>query len=469
LTRRFVSAFAISTMALVGLAWTAPLSATAQAGASWQQFQGDAAHSGVPEGQPPEPPFRRVWRFEAGNDERSVSAPVVAEGVVAVAGRKAVYGADIATGTQAWEIPRNGGSVRLAPALATSGGKSVLMFGEGTKRKEEAKSKNARVRAYDLATQAHLWDATLDDLPTGGITIDGDRAYVTDRSGTLYAVDVSTGDIVWRKPIHGVLTAPPAAASGKVYFIARNRASGVARLVAREESSGKEAWEFSPSQPLAFGSSPTVTDRSVFVGLADRTVVALGPSDGNQQWSVRVPSATSLFAGVAPVDGDLVLAGTIPLNTAAGLYRLDGATGKRAWWFQFSAPSLGSSPVVLGGAVLLGLDDGQLAAVDDRTGEEIWEIATGPGRLGAIAAAGETVVVAKAGARAGIIGFRHDPDGQLERLVSPTVLNLPRALANYGVALGAVGVMALGLGRLATVLRRRRGESPPPADEEVAE
>jgi outer membrane protein assembly factor BamB len=449
-------------MALVGSAWTSPLAASAQGGDSWQQFQGDAAHSGVPEVQPPEPPFRPVWRFEAGNDERSVSAPIVGEGVAVVAGRKGVYGADLATGTRAWEIPRNGGSVRLAPALATAGGKSVLIFGEGTK------AANARVRAFDLATQAHLWDADLDDLPTGGITIDGGNALVADRSGTLYAIDVSSGDVAWRVRAGGVLTAPPAASGGKIFFLARNRSSGAARLVAVEETSGKETWEFAPSRPLSFGSSPTVDERSVFVGLADHTAVAVDPDDGHQQWSVSIPSAASPFAGAALTDGDLVLAGTIPFNTGGGLYRLDGATGKRAWWFQFTASSLASSPVVLGGSVVLGLDDGRLAAVDTVTGEQVWEHATGPGSLGPIAAAGDTVVVAKAGARAGIIGFRHDPSGQPERVVSPTVLNLPRALANYGVAFGAIAAVALGLGWLSSVMRRRRASSLPPTEEDVA-
>jgi outer membrane protein assembly factor BamB len=324
------------------------------------------------------------------------------------------------------------------------------------------------VRAFDLATQSDLWDTALDDLPTGGITIDGGDALVADRSGTLYAIDVSSGDIAWRFRAGGVLTAPPAASGGKIFFLARNRSSGAARLVAVEEATGKEAWEFVPSRPLSFGSSPTVGERSVFVGLADHTAVAVDPDDGHEQWSVSIPSAASPFAGAALSEGDLVIAGTIPFNTGSGLYRLAGASGTRAWWFQFTASSLASSPVVLGGSVVLGLDDGRLAAVDAVTGEQTWEHATGPGGLGSIAVAGDTVVVAKAGARAGIIGFRHDPSGRLDRVVSPTVLNLPRALGNYGVAFAAVAAGAFGLGWLASIIRRRRAAPASPIDEDVA-
>jgi hypothetical protein len=74
--------------------------------------------------------------------------------------------------------------------------------------------------------------------------------------------------------------------------------------------------------------------------------------------------------------------------------------------------------------------------------------------------------VAKAGARAGLIAFSHDPNGHLERLESPTVLDVPRTLANYGGAFGAVAVVALAIGLVSGAIRRRRGEPPEPSEGE---
>jgi outer membrane protein assembly factor BamB len=422
----------------------------------WPQFQGGPQHLGTLDSSTLVPPLRRVWRFDAPEKERGLSPPVIHGGLVIAVGREGVYAVHIEDGTLAWQLSRAGGVSTPAPAIADAGHRTVLLFTDGER------AKDSRLRAYDAETQKHLWNAPLDDVSTSGVSVDGDRAFVGDRSGTLYAVDVRSGKVAWKFRGSGVVRAPPAIEGGRVFAVAESSTGG-AELVGINEETGKRSWTFSPTQPSQLAASPTVSKGTVIVGFTDRSVYAINGETGAERWTAPMASAASPLSAAATVGvgsgEDVVVAGTLPLSAGTGLYRLAGQTGERRWWFQFDSFSLLGSPVAVGRFVLLGLKDGRVVAVNAETGREVWIGSTGAGAVGAFAlTSGDLAVASKAGAHGGLVGLGPDPSGRLIDVQSPTVLHLGTSLLNYALALLAVGG---GVIVLATAIRRLRGRGQP--------
>jgi outer membrane protein assembly factor BamB len=448
------------TVAALGLALCCPLAAggsaspldTGSSSPSWPQFQGGPAHLGTASSSNLAPPLRQVWRFEAPGKERGLSAPVVAQNLAIAVGREGVYAVHLDDGTLAWKLPRDGGPKVAAPAVAGTGRKAMLLFTDGER------AKTSRLRAYDVATQKHLWDATLQDVGSSGVSVDGDKAFLGDRSGTLYAVDIHSGSIDWKFEGGGVVPAPPAVGSGRVYVVTANNSTGGAELDAVDEGTGRRSWTFAPAQVSQFGGSPTLLRGSVVTCFSDRTVYALNPTTGDVRWSSPLASAASPFAGGAVVAQDVVVAGSLPFSAGTGVYRFAGGSGQRRWWFQFDSSSLLGSPVVMGRSLVLGLQDGRVVAVDVDSGHEVWEQGTGHGAVGAVAIAGDALVLSKDGAHGGLLGFGPDPDGHLVDVESPTELHVGSSLLNYAVAFAGVAGGVLLLAALVGRLRGRPGK-----------
>jgi outer membrane protein assembly factor BamB len=407
--------------------------------------------------------------------ERVLSGALVDGQLVVVEGRHGVYGVDAAACTltactQVWMVPRVDGPVAM-PAIAVVGGEHLLLFTEGAKPTE------SRLVAYGLGPAAPklLWQVALDDVTSSGISVDGSTAFLGDRSGTVYGVNLQAARVsglrpaedafAWRFkfPGGGIVDAPSAVADGKVFAVLRDQSNGAVDVVAITEATGKAAWPqpYSPSAPPTYGSAPTVDGSRVYVGFADQTIRALDAGDGASLWSSRVNSPFFPLTAPAVSEGNVFALATLP-GSEAGLYRLNGTTGQRDWWFEFGSSTVVSSPVLVGPYLYVALDDGRLAAVQQASDVEVWQRGTGSGGLRPIAVGGGMVVVSKAGSRGGLVAFEHDPAGHLVSIVSPTRLNLGRSLLHYGEGFAVVAAVALLLSYAMGRVRRRRDR---PAEE----
>jgi outer membrane protein assembly factor BamB len=419
----------------------------------WSQLQGNAAHGGsLSVGIAP--PLERLWTFDVGEGRLGSAGAVIVGDVAIAVGDRAVYGVDLATGRQRWAILRAGGPLTL-PAVAHANGKTILAFTdsgaghEPTLVTEELKPDRPRAGPERIP---------LDDISTSGITLEDGVAYLGDRDGRVYAIDLSTKKVIWTTPAgEGRIEAPPAIGEGLVIAVARNGDTGEVRILAFDAATGREKWRFTPSFAVGVGSGVTVANGRVFFGMGDIEVHALDLETGKEQWSTRVRSQFSPFVVPAYMDGQLYIVGTSGSESA--LYRLDAATGERPWDFEFPAEDLRSSPVVVGDYVYVGLGDGTLAQVDRRSGVEVGEDHTGPGSLGAIAVGRDILVVGKNGPGGGLVAFGPDPEGQLLHVLSPTHLRLRHVLTNFAIAFAAVGLL-LFLGFRALVRPQTAGPEP---------
>lgn len=147
--------------------------------------------------------------------------------------------------------------------------------------------------------------------------------YTADSSGSVHAVDVKTGRILWRNQI---------------------------------------------DHPLVSG--PTVTHNLVIVATDASTLVAMHAKTGKIQWEAHLSEDA--------LSKSLVMGSSIITKTIDGhLYAFDISSGKKQWESEHGSPNLilkaSSSPVRMDDLVLVGFSDGKLDAVSPQDGRLFWQ------------------------------------------------------------------------------------------------
>jgi len=405
----------------------------------WSQFQGDAAHSGVGPEDGPLPPYGQAWTFGEPGSNRGLSSAVIAGDVAIAVGLEGVYAVDLASGVERWRVPRAGGPL-APPALGTSEGRTVVVFTEG------AEDDAAAVVAVDVATQQELWRTGLEDVSRSGVTMDGGSAFLGDDSGTLYAVDVDSGDLAWTLEEGGQIGSPPAAGGGVVYAAISDPQSGRVMVAAVDEAGvpegGETLWTYEPPVAGRSLSAPALTADSLLVGISERLLVALSPADGSELWGHRLNTESSQLS--APAAGDVIVVSDL----GGGVYGVEPVSGDREWSYQLNELLFRSSPVIVGGFTVVGLQDGRLVAIDLETAELVWESAPAEGAIGGIAVASGTLVAARGGDEGGLVAFVEDPEGELLHVASPTIPDFPVMIGSFAAAFAVVFVVLFGLGKL---------------------
>ncbi len=465
-----------------------PSFAVAQSGEpAWSQFQGGPGRPGTA-GAGPAPPYRVRWSLPA-PEGRALSGAVILGDLAMTVGQRDVYAVDLSSGDVAWHVPRAGGPLSI-PAVVTGAGRrpDVLLYLEGpdtgsgaasptpttspgaSPSSSPTRSGGSELVAIDLGDQTELWRTALGAASRTGVTVDADSAYVADDAGTVYAIAIRDGTVEWSRDLEGQGPCEPfaggridgavAVAGGRVVSVARDNDAGSVAVSAYDATSGECTWRAVSTLGTSAASAPAASGDLVIVGLGDRSVRALGSGDGQQVWSTL---ALSLFLPVSsPALGEGAL---YVVDVGAGLYRFDPADGAEVWDHQLNDQVVRSSPVVSGGAVLVGLDDGRLVALDAGSGHLVWQSPEDPGLVGAIAVSGDVIVAVKGGADAGLIAFESDPDGRLVDVASPTELEVGTTLGRFALAAAIVLLVVLGPGLLA----RRRFPGPFAGDEDADE
>jgi outer membrane protein assembly factor BamB len=139
-----------------------------------------------------------------------------------------------------------------------------------------------RVFALDPATGTTVWSV----VATGGYDVhglaeDAGRLFTVDSTGLLSALDTDTGSLDWSVQLPGqyMFTSPPTADSGVVYV---GGAGSGGTVYAVDESTGDVLW----TKGVENGdhSAPTITPYGVVVGYACFQVYDFALPDGNPVW-----------------------------------------------------------------------------------------------------------------------------------------------------------------------------------------
>ena len=153
-------------------------------------------------------------------------------------------------------------------------------------------------------------------------------------------------------------------------------AASINGIVAGYESEGgKRLWRRELNTRL--GSGVGGDERHVYVASRDGMVMALDKTNGETVWTYAMPSAV-LVRPVASADETSANDSLVVVRASNGNVRgLDGESGEELWSTNFDTPALTvhgyGEPVVLGSGVLVGLEDGKLAALSRGNGSLLWQ------------------------------------------------------------------------------------------------
>ena len=141
------------------------------------------------------------------------------------------------------------------------------------------------------------------------------------------------------------------------------------RVVALSDATGKAKWRIRLEEEITAGVGAGAAQ--IYLGTKQGKVLALKKSDGELVWGQAVSS--EILA--PPVEAD----GMVVVQTVDGkIFALSAATGERQWFYRREVPPLSlrgtSTPVVLQGVVVSGFADGAIAALSLADGRFLWEI-----------------------------------------------------------------------------------------------
>jgi outer membrane protein assembly factor BamB len=201
----------------------------------------------------------------------------------------------------------------------------------------------------------------------------GGTIFAASENGEVYAIDKTTGDVLWRERTGETITGGVGAGGDMVLLGTRD-----AKVFALEQSTGELMWEASVSSEVL--AAPASDGRVVAVQTIDGRLIALEPADGRQRWvyETTVP-ALSLRGNSKPViSGNVVIAG-FSSGIAAGV---DANNGFLLWEERIAVPQgrydieriidIDGDPVVVGNVVYMGSYQGNLMGLDVQTGRIVW-------------------------------------------------------------------------------------------------
>ncbi|MPY72215.1 MAG: PQQ-binding-like beta-propeller repeat protein [Alphaproteobacteria bacterium] len=210
------------------------------------------------------------------------------------------------------------------------------------------------------------------------------RIYTLDVEAELRAWDAGTGERLWTRELkpeddnEGILGAGLAYSHGRLFVT-----TGFADVIALDAADGKEIWRRRVNGPMR--TAPTVFGGRIYVVTVANELHALDTANGAPLWNhVGITEVAGLLGGASPaVDGATVVAAF----SSGELVALRAENGREIWSDSLTAlrrfdpistiAHIRGRPVIDGGQVIATANSGRTVAIDLRTGNRVWERATG--------------------------------------------------------------------------------------------
>jgi outer membrane protein assembly factor BamB len=237
-----------------------------------------------------------------------------------------------------------------------------------------AASENGTVVAVDLSSGDVIWRERLEDVTlTGGVGAGGGLVAVGTRDAEVVALDQQDGSVRWITPVTSEVVAAPTT-NGDIVVV-QTVDDKVAGL---EASNGERRWIYESTQPaltLRGTSRPVITSAgSVIAGFSNGTLVSVSASDGVWRWEERiaVPEGRYDIERVIDVDGDLLVDGSRILASSyqGNLMALDILTGRIVWGLEGTSSYHGLARGF--GNLYYSDDESLVVAIRDNSEDVVW-------------------------------------------------------------------------------------------------
>ena len=215
------------------------------------------------------------------------------------------------------------------------------------------------------------WSNKLDTNISTGITLGFNKLLLSSSDGNVFCLEKSSGEILWQYSTEGEILAPPAT-DGDI--VAIQNIDG--RVTAVDLDTGKFRWDYRsviPNLTLRGTSEPSFYEGFLFVGFSNGNLAKIEPRSGVTQWEIPITTSkeTSEIGRIVDIDGNFVFSGGIAfVATFQGdIAALDARSGRFIWKEKTStANDLLSSR----GKVILIDEKDQVIAYSQNNGDLEW-------------------------------------------------------------------------------------------------
>ena len=228
------------------------------------------------------------------------------------------------------------------------------------------------VRALDLQTGNEIWRHASDLRLAGTPGVGEGLVVVGGLEGDVLALDAQTGEERWSAKLGNEVIAAPAIGQGAVVV-----RSNDGRVTAFDAASGQERWfwvQELPTLTVRGNDAPTLGPGYVFVGNDDGSVQALSLADGQPVWEQQVgyPDGRTELERMSDIDGSPVLDDIILF---ASSYRgqtmaIEAPSGRPLWASEYGGPgrlAMASDRLVVTDR------HGNVLALHKQTGSTLWQ------------------------------------------------------------------------------------------------
>ena len=253
-------------------------------------------------------PFKRVWSYQL-ESVTSIIASDEGDRLFAATDTGRVLCLDLKSGELIWSAEPGG---RITTEAAVGAG--LVIVASTTNTGNGARS---ALRALDRSTGVTVWVRDYDRTFTSPPALFGSMVYAGSSDGSLYAVSLKGGEILWKSPTGGVVQGRPLIADRLILV-----GSDDGALHALKIETGEQAWTFQTAGKVR--GCPATDNKAVYFGSGDGYVYAVDLATGKLRWKSRTGAGLESSALLA---GDRVMIGSLD----DFLYVLSKATGNRLW------------------------------------------------------------------------------------------------------------------------------------------
>lgn len=317
-----------------------------------------------------------LWKFPT-NSNVLASPAVVGDKVFFGAMSGSFYAVNRYTGEQIWtrQLP---GWPYSSPAVAE--GKVFVLYHPGTIYALNADDGSV---AWTVQFPSGAWDWS-------SPAVDGKQVFFAASYGYVYSLDISTGAVNWSAFVGGQPNSAITVHAGRVYTGTHNFNNSSPTLVALDEYTGKQIWEYNYFKThngvtgmMAVNGATVVdlpngrTELCLAVynwGGVSNQLVCVDERDGTELWSQSLEgnstSTPAVHKGVLFVGSD-----------AAKVFAVNATDGSILWW-QGAAAAVWAAPAVSSnGEVCYGALDHTIYCVNETDGKIVWSLNTGSSRV----------------------------------------------------------------------------------------
>jgi len=236
---------------------------------------------------------------------------------------------------------------------------------------------DAKVIAMDAESGSRLWSTQMPaegngrSLFGGGVSVFGDKLFVTTGVGDVAGLNAADGSILWSKKPGGPLRGSPTLANGHVYVMSQDN-----QVYALDQLTGDVQWRESGTVETTgvFGvAAPAAAQGTVIAGFSSGELTAYRYENGRSLWgdALSRTSISTSVAALADIDADPVVdrGRVFAIGQGGRMASYELVSGQRLWEINVAGVS---TPAVVGDWVFVVTDTSKLLCIARASGKIRW-------------------------------------------------------------------------------------------------